>query len=70
MFGKEIICLCYGIVAGIGNGATESAMARIAKGFQFTTVSSDARLMAAGAQQVLQTMRSSAATSAPASDSY
>ena len=20
MFGKEIICLCYGIVAGIGNG--------------------------------------------------
>lgn len=60
----------HGIVAGIHNGAPESAMARIAKGFQFTTVSSDARLMAAGAQQVLQTMRSSAAASAPASDSY
>ena len=43
-----------------GDGA-----ARIAKGFQFVTVSSDARLMAAGSQQVLAKMR--ATPPAPAS---
>ena len=39
----------------------EAALQRIAKGFQFVTVSSDARLMAAGAQQVMARMRAGAA---------
>ena len=47
----------HGIVAGIHNGTPEVALARIAKGFRFTTVSSDARLMAAGSQQILGRMR-------------
>jgi 4-hydroxy-2-oxoheptanedioate aldolase len=47
----------HGVVAGIHNGSPEAALKRIAKGFQFTTVSSDARLMAAGAQQVMARMR-------------
>ncbi|RZI97343.1 MAG: 2,4-dihydroxyhept-2-ene-1,7-dioic acid aldolase [Variovorax sp.] len=47
----------HGLVAGIHNGNAEGAMARIAAGFQFVTVSSDARLMAAGAQQILSAMR-------------
>ena len=52
----------HGVVAGIHNGGPEAARARIAKGFQFVTVSSDARLIAAGAQQLLASMR---ATDAP-----
>ena len=51
----------HGVVAGIHNGNPEGALARIAKGFQFVTVSSDARLMAAGAQQVLAKMRATLA---------
>jgi 4-hydroxy-2-oxoheptanedioate aldolase len=47
----------HGVVAGIHNGSPEAALERIAKGFQFVTVSSDARLMAAGAQQVMTAMR-------------
>jgi len=47
----------HGVVAGIHNGTPEAALKRIAMGFQFVTVSSDARLMAAGAQQVVQAMR-------------
>lgn len=47
----------HGVVAGIHNGAPGAALRRIAKGFRFTTVSSDARLIAAGAQQVLAQMR-------------
>ena len=47
----------HGIVAGIHNGTPEAALARIAKGFQFVTVSSDARLIAAGAQAVIAKMR-------------
>lgn len=47
----------HGIVAGIHNGTPEAALARIAKGFQFVTISSDARLIAAGAQQVLAKMK-------------
>ena len=47
----------HGVVAGIHNGTPESALKRIAKGFQFVTISSDARLMAAGAQQVIAKMR-------------
>ncbi|MBK6868979.1 MAG: 2,4-dihydroxyhept-2-ene-1,7-dioic acid aldolase [Burkholderiales bacterium] len=47
----------HGVVTGIHNGHAEGALKRIAAGFQFVTVSSDARLMAAGAQQVLRAMR-------------
>ena len=47
----------HGVVAGIHNGTPEGALARIAKGFQFVTVSSDTRLIAAGAQQVVSAMR-------------
>lgn len=47
----------HNVVAGIHNGAPPAALARIAKGFQFVTISSDARLMAAGAQQVIAAMR-------------
>jgi 4-hydroxy-2-oxoheptanedioate aldolase len=47
----------HGLVAGIHNGTPEAALARSAKGFRFVTVSSDARLMAAGAQQTLATLR-------------
>jgi 4-hydroxy-2-oxoheptanedioate aldolase len=51
----------HGVVAGIHNGTPEAALARIAKGFQFVTVSSDARLMAAGAQQLIAKMRAAPA---------
>jgi len=47
----------HGLKAGIHNGAPQAALQRIAKGFDFVTVSSDARLMAAGAQQVMASMR-------------
>ncbi len=51
----------HGVVAGIHNGNTESALKRVAMGFQFVTVSSDARLMAAGAQQAIARMRAAPA---------
>jgi len=47
----------HGVVAGIHNGAPEVARARVAKGFRFVTVGSDARLLAAGSQQILKAMR-------------
>ena len=47
----------HGVIAGIHNGSPEAALARIAKGFQFVTISSDARLMADGAEQVMARMR-------------
>jgi 4-hydroxy-2-oxoheptanedioate aldolase len=47
----------HGVVAGIHNGRSDVAKARIAKGFRFVTVSSDARLLAAGSQQLLAEMR-------------
>ena len=47
----------HGLEAGVHNGIAEGALARIAKGFRFVTVGSDARLMAAGSQQVLAKMR-------------
>lgn len=58
----------HGLVAGIHNGTPQAALARIAKGFQFVTVSSDARLMAAGAQQVVAAMRAAQPAAAP--DTY
>src|SRR5262245_30613922 len=59
----------HGVVAAIHNGTPEAALKRIAKGFQFVTVSSDARLMAAGAQQVLGTIRADG-RSKPSRDGY
>ncbi len=50
-------CRERGIVAGIHNGSPESALKRIGMGFQFVTIGSDARLMAAGSQQILTAMR-------------
>ncbi len=47
----------HGVVAGIHNGTPEAALARIGKGFQFVTIGSDARLIAAGSQQILSKMR-------------
>jgi 4-hydroxy-2-oxoheptanedioate aldolase len=47
----------HGVVAGIHNGGPDAALARIAKGFQFVTISSDARLLAAGSQQIVARMR-------------
>jgi 4-hydroxy-2-oxoheptanedioate aldolase len=47
----------HGVKAGVHNGAPEVALARVAKGFNFVTVSSDARLIAAGSQALLQRMR-------------
>ena len=55
------------IARGVAGGAVtavavvEAALKRIAKGFQFVTVGSDARLMAAGAQAVMAKMRAAAA---------
>ncbi|WP_077001222.1 HpcH/HpaI aldolase/citrate lyase family protein [Variovorax sp. KK3] len=59
----------HGLVAGIHNGDPRGALARVAKGFQFVTVSSDARIMAAGSQQLLSVMRSAPAA-APSSSTY
>ena len=47
----------HGLVAGIHNGTPEVALARAGKGFRFVTVSSDARLLASGSQQILTRMR-------------
>jgi 4-hydroxy-2-oxoheptanedioate aldolase len=50
----------HGVHAGIHNGRPDVALARIAKGFRFVTVSSDARILAAGSQELLGAMRKSA----------
>ena len=47
----------HGVVAGIHNAGPASALRRIAMGFQFVTVSSDARLIAEGSQQIMAAMR-------------
>ncbi len=47
----------HGVKAGIHNGLPEVARARIAKGFRFVTVSSDARMLAQGSQALLSAMR-------------
>ncbi|MEP7281256.1 MAG: aldolase/citrate lyase family protein [Rubrivivax sp.] len=47
----------HGLKAGIHNGVPEGALARSQMGFRFVTVSSDARLLAAGSQQILARMR-------------
>jgi 4-hydroxy-2-oxoheptanedioate aldolase len=57
-------------VAGIHNGGPEAALKRIAKGFQFVTVSSDARLIAAGAQAIVGKMRAGQAKPDAGAGSY
>ncbi len=47
----------HGVVAGIHNSGPASALRRIAMGFQFVTVSSDAKLIAEGSQQIMAAMR-------------
>ena len=47
----------HGVKAGVHNGRPDVAKARIAKGFRFVTVSSDARMIAAGSQALLTEMR-------------
>jgi 4-hydroxy-2-oxoheptanedioate aldolase len=49
----------HGVVAGIHNGVPAVAKARIANGYRFVTLSSDARILAAGSQELLGAMRSS-----------
>jgi 4-hydroxy-2-oxoheptanedioate aldolase len=50
----------HGVVAGIHNGSPEYARKMIGKGFQFVTIGSDARFMAAGAQQAVSKLRNAA----------
>ena len=51
----------HGVVAGVHNGRADVARARSVKGFRFVTLTSDARLLAAGSQQMLGEMRAGAA---------
>jgi len=60
----------HGVVAGIHNGTPEYAQKMIAKGFQFVTIASDARLMTAGAQAVIAKMRAGAAKPAAGGATY
>jgi 4-hydroxy-2-oxoheptanedioate aldolase len=47
----------HGVKAGVHNGLPEVALARAAMGFDFVTLSSDARILAGGSQQLLAAMR-------------
>jgi 4-hydroxy-2-oxoheptanedioate aldolase len=47
----------HGVQAGVHNGRPDVAMARIGMGFRFVTVSSDARMLAAGSQELLGAMK-------------
>lgn len=60
----------HGVVAGIHCGRPDVARERVAMGFQFVTVGSDARLLAAGAQQVLREMRAEGQAGPGAGGSY
>ncbi|WP_454754808.1 HpcH/HpaI aldolase family protein [Cupriavidus basilensis] len=60
----------HGVVAGIHNGAPEAALRRIEQGFRFVTVGSDARLMAAGARQVVTQMRAGQAPAGGGAQGY
>lgn len=57
----------HGLVAGVHNGRPDVALARVAKGFRFVTVASDARILASGSQDILKAMRAGAPAAAPAS---
>ncbi|MEL6318915.1 MAG: aldolase/citrate lyase family protein [Pseudomonadota bacterium] len=54
----------HGKIAGVHTGSPETALKRIDLGYQFVTISSDARLMASGSQQILATMRAGASKGA------
>ena len=60
----------HGVVPCIHNGTPEYARKMVEKGFRFVTVASDARLMAAGAQQVVARMREEPAQPLTGSTSY
>jgi 4-hydroxy-2-oxoheptanedioate aldolase len=47
----------HGVVCGIHNGVPAGARARIGMGYRFVTLGSDARLLAAGSQQLLSAVR-------------
>jgi 4-hydroxy-2-oxoheptanedioate aldolase len=47
----------HGLRAGVHNGRTDVARERLAKGFDFVTVSSDARILIAGSQQIVAEMK-------------
>ena len=47
----------HGLKAAVHNGSAASARARLAMGFDLVTVSSDARILAAGSQQILGEVR-------------
>jgi 4-hydroxy-2-oxoheptanedioate aldolase len=47
----------HGLMAGIHNGRVDVAKERVKKGFRFVTISSDARLIAAGAADLISQMR-------------
>jgi 4-hydroxy-2-oxoheptanedioate aldolase len=49
----------HGRKAGVHNGRTDVARARLAKGFDFVTISSDARILIAGSQQIIKEMKQS-----------
>lgn len=51
----------HGKIAGIHNGTPQAALKRIAMGYRFVTIGSDARLMAAGSRQVLAEMKAGGA---------
>lgn len=50
----------HGVVAGVHNGRPDVARARVGMGFRFVTLGSDARLLAAGSQDLLAGMRGTA----------
>lgn len=56
----------HGVRAGIHNGRTDVALARIAQGYRLVTVGSDARLLAAGSQDILGRMRGAPGVAAAA----
>jgi len=47
----------HGVQCGIHNGVAAGALARVAMGYRFVTLGSDARMLAAGSQQFLSAMR-------------
>jgi 4-hydroxy-2-oxoheptanedioate aldolase len=51
----------HGRIAGIHNGRVDVARARAALGYRFLTVSSDARILAAGSQQIVTQWKGSGA---------
>jgi 4-hydroxy-2-oxoheptanedioate aldolase len=50
----------HGVQCGIHNGVASVAQARVAMGYRFVTLGSDARMLAAGSQQLLSAMRGTA----------